>query len=53
MELTISELKLQADDIGLRLYSVQMEQIKPLREQNATFEERIVRLVGQLDEIGE
>jgi DNA replication initiation complex subunit (GINS family) len=46
MEATISELKLQADDIGQRLYNVQIEQIKPLKEKNADFEDRIDKLIG-------
>lgn len=40
----LEELKLQADDAGQRLYAVQMEQIKPLKEQNARLETEIMEL---------
>lgn len=40
----IQELKLQADDAGQRLYAVQMEQIKPLKEQNTRLEAEISEL---------
>ena len=48
----IADLKLQADDMGQRLYNVQMEQIKPLKEQNASMEAEIQIMKEQLEEIG-
>ena len=52
LDAVIQELKLQADDMGQRLYNVQMEQIKPLREQNTNQENQIKELQSQLAELG-
>ena len=51
LQAVIDDLKLQADDIGDRLFNVQKEHIKPLQELTATQEQEIKNLKEQLEEL--
>lgn len=44
----ITELKMMIESNSEILYSVQMEQIKPIKEQAVTFDDRIASLLEQL-----
>lgn len=41
------------EDNSERLYSVQMEQIKPIKDQAVTFDSRIASLLESLEKINE
>ena len=52
LESTIQEMKLEADDLNKRLYNVQIEQIKPIREQNIVQVAEIEELRKIIEDLG-
>ena len=45
-------MKLEADDLNKRLYNVQIEQIKPIKEQNSNQEAEIEELRKIIEDLG-